>query len=399
MKTRKTAFATPESTQSSDSSPGVAIDSPNEEMRPLDAPEAVNRNESSDSYGDVVAVLNRSWRVIRCRDGIQWILQSRDSATAAKGVWRGRSYCRTKEALLRVCAAHAGKIDPTAVGLLVELPDWTEAPGMSDRMNDAASSASGEASMSLRPAGCQQRAAYVDHAKGSMTIKAHPTANLFEMLKGDELRELAADIKAKGLQTPIVMYEGMILDERNRYAACELAKVKPRFETYSGDDPVGYVISANVARRHLDESQRGLAAARLAQMPKGGDRRSKDFKGSNEPLIYTIDEAAMLLNVSHCHEAQSGGCEMSRELLPNRRTRTTFGFDCSGQTYTATTSCFPGCERLVEIFNNARSDSGVMASGSGVAFANTGPGKDPASDMVTASAADQSRYGGDSSWR
>jgi hypothetical protein len=111
-------------------------------------------------------------------------------------------------------------------------------------------------------------------------------------------------------------------------------------------------------------------------------------------LIYTIDEAAMLLNVSHRHEAQSGGCGMSRELLPNRRTRRTFGFDCSGQTYTATTSCFPGCERLAEIFINGRGDSGVMASGSGVAFANNGPGKDPASDMVTASAADQSRYGG-----
>jgi hypothetical protein len=58
------------------------------------------------------------------------------------------------------------------------------------------------------------------------------------------------------------------------------------------------VISANVARRHLNESQRGLAAAQLAQMPKGGDRRSKDFKGSNEPLMYTIDEVAKLFNVS-----------------------------------------------------------------------------------------------------
>jgi hypothetical protein len=126
MTTHKTAFAAPASTQSSDSSPGVAIDSLNEEMRPLDAPEAVNRNESSDSYGDVVAVLNRSWRVIRCRDGIQWILQSLDSATAAKGVWRGRSYCRTKDALLRVCTAHASELDPTAAAVLASLPERIE---------------------------------------------------------------------------------------------------------------------------------------------------------------------------------------------------------------------------------------------------------------------------------
>ena len=133
MIAHKPSFATPESIQSSDSSPGVAIDSLNVETRPLDAPEAINRNESSDNYSDVVAVLNPKWRVIRCRDNVQWVLQSRDSATAAKGVWRGRSHCGTKEALLRVCAAHAGELDPTAVGLLAELPDWTEAPGLPSR--------------------------------------------------------------------------------------------------------------------------------------------------------------------------------------------------------------------------------------------------------------------------
>ena len=133
MTTHKTAFAAPASTQSSDSSLGVAIDSLNVETRPLDAPEAINRNESSDSYSDVVAVLNPKWRFIRCRDNVQWVLQSRDSATAAKGVWRGRSHCGTKEALLRVCAAHAGELDPTAVGLLAELPDRIEAPGLPSR--------------------------------------------------------------------------------------------------------------------------------------------------------------------------------------------------------------------------------------------------------------------------
>ena len=110
--------------------PRGGIESLNVEARPLDAPEAINRNESSDGYDDVVADLNRQWRVIRCRDGIQWILQSRDSATTAKGVWRGRNYCRTKEALLRVCAIHAGEINPTAAALVAALPDWIEAPNL-----------------------------------------------------------------------------------------------------------------------------------------------------------------------------------------------------------------------------------------------------------------------------
>ena len=133
MTTHKTAFAAPASTQSSDSSLGVAIDSLNVETRPLDAPEAINRNESSDSYSDVVAVPNPKWRVIRCRDGVQWILQCCDTLKPDVGLWRGRSYCRTREALLRVCAAHAGQIDPTAAAVLAALPDWIEAPNLPAR--------------------------------------------------------------------------------------------------------------------------------------------------------------------------------------------------------------------------------------------------------------------------
>ena len=133
MITRKPPFATPAITQSGDSGPGLATDSPAAEMRPLDAPKRVNRHESSDSYSDVVAVPNPKWRVIRCREGIQSILQSRDSVKAAKGIWRGRSCCRTKEALLRVCAAHAGKIDRLAAAALAALPDWIEASNLPSR--------------------------------------------------------------------------------------------------------------------------------------------------------------------------------------------------------------------------------------------------------------------------
>jgi hypothetical protein len=114
-------------TQSSDSGVRVASDSPDAQIRSLDPPEAGNRNESAQGYRRVVAVLNDKWRVIECRDGIQWILQSRDTRKAnATGVWRGRSYCRTKEALSRVCASHAAEIDPSATAVLAALPDWIE---------------------------------------------------------------------------------------------------------------------------------------------------------------------------------------------------------------------------------------------------------------------------------
>jgi hypothetical protein len=131
MTSHKRALAAPPSVQSSESSPGVGNDDPGREKCPLDAPKPVNRNESSDKYSDVVAVLNGKWRIIRCRDGIRWILQSRDSITARVGIWRGRSYGRTKAALWRVCATHAGKIDPNAAAILAALPNWIEMPSLS----------------------------------------------------------------------------------------------------------------------------------------------------------------------------------------------------------------------------------------------------------------------------
>ena len=60
------------------------------------------------------------------------------------------------------------------------------------------------------------------------------------MLADDELDELAADIKARGLLQPIVLdAEGRVLDGRNRLAACKKAGVKPDLITYADGDPDG----------------------------------------------------------------------------------------------------------------------------------------------------------------
>jgi hypothetical protein len=65
--------------------------------------------------------LNEGWRVIVCRDGIQWILQFAKKSGHGTA-WRRRSYCRTKSGLIGVCAAHAGECDPKAAAVLEALP-------------------------------------------------------------------------------------------------------------------------------------------------------------------------------------------------------------------------------------------------------------------------------------
>lgn len=95
-------------------------------------------------------------------------------------------------------------------------------------------------------------------------IPFHPTAELFPLLEGIELDDLAEDIRQRGLIEPILTYNGAILDGRNRLTACEKVGVEPRFCEFTGDDPEDEVISRNLRRRHLNESQRAMVAARLA---------------------------------------------------------------------------------------------------------------------------------------
>jgi hypothetical protein len=94
---------------------------------------------------------------------------------------------------------------------------------------------------------------------------------------------------------PIVIFEGKILDGRNRYKACELANVEPIYRPYFGDDPLEYVVSLNLHRRHLTTSQKAMVAVEITNLKQGGDRRSEDFKAQNCALISgpTTSERAM----------------------------------------------------------------------------------------------------------
>lgn len=96
------------------------------------------------------------------------------------------------------------------------------------------------------------------------TLKPHPYADLVPMMTAAELEALAADIKQNGLRHPVVRYQGMVLDGRNRLLACEKAGVEPAVADHEGDDAsaLALVISLNVQRRDLTPAQRALGAAR-----------------------------------------------------------------------------------------------------------------------------------------
>ncbi len=53
-----------------------------------------------------------------------------------------------------------------------------------------------------------------------------------------------------------------------------MADVDPVFAEYEGAEPLAFVVSHNLHRRHLNESQRGMVGAKLANMNEGRPKTS-----------------------------------------------------------------------------------------------------------------------------
>lgn len=130
----------------------------------------------------------------------------------------------------------------------------------------------------------------------------HPYAKVFPLLSTDQLEALAADIQANGLNHSIVLDKhNRILDGRNRNAACQLAGVAPKYTTFEGTDAAAlkFVISENIHRRHLDESQRAMIASEIANLPVGANQHTEEGAQICAPSDgVSVAEAAEALGVS-----------------------------------------------------------------------------------------------------
>jgi ParB-like chromosome segregation protein Spo0J len=103
-------------------------------------------------------------------------------------------------------------------------------------------------------------------------LTPHPVAAAFPMMVPAEFERLKKHIASNGQLEPVVVCDGLLLDGRNRYKACLELGIEPQVIAYTGTDPLGFVIGKNLHRRHLNESQRALAAAQVADMKRGGAR-------------------------------------------------------------------------------------------------------------------------------
>lgn len=149
------------------------------------------------------------------------------------------------------------------------------------------------------------------------TLTAHPYADMFNMIDDAQRDGLRSSIKENGLYDKIVLIEHCgrwcILDGRNRYRELQSLEWHGDFAHYETwrelvartgikDDPFTFVVSKNLDRRQMDESQRALAAARVANMRQGerNDIKALPFDGQPSANVRKVSqgEAAKMFGVS-----------------------------------------------------------------------------------------------------
>lgn len=95
-------------------------------------------------------------------------------------------------------------------------------------------------------------------------MNLHSLCTIFPKLDQLAFEALRSDIQNNGLRNPIMVKNGEVIDGQNRLQACNDLGITPRFEEYSGDDLVEFVLAQNLHRRHLSAGQAATIVA-LAQ--------------------------------------------------------------------------------------------------------------------------------------
>jgi len=138
-------------------------------------------------------------------------------------------------------------------------------------------------------------------------IPPHPIADLFPALAEKELAELAEDIAANGQREPGVVWNGMLLEGKNRQLACIQENIPFKAVTREFADEneaLAFSISANLRRRHLGESQRAMVGAKLVEFLSAAKQQASvvgdgvSNAGVKQECLKTRDKAAETLNVS-----------------------------------------------------------------------------------------------------
>jgi len=115
-----------------------------------------------------------------------------------------------------------------------------------------------------------------DGSEDKTSLDIHPFAKLIPVIVAGDLDRLIEDVEKNGILEPLTLYEGAVLDGRNRLAVASVLDVPVEVRDFEGDDTAAkaYVWSTNAARRHLSVPQVLLAAHRFGFVAAAKDEAS-----------------------------------------------------------------------------------------------------------------------------
>ncbi|WP_295588149.1 ParB N-terminal domain-containing protein [uncultured Lamprocystis sp.] len=116
--------------------------------------------------------------------------------------------------------------------------------------------------------------------------EVHPVCLLLPNMTPADFKNLVEDIKTHGQRHSVLLYEDKILDGRHRARACEQLGIETHYEAWSGPDPVAFVLSENLHRRHLTPSQKAIIVAKAMDWHRAAAAvREKAGKAHDEATL------------------------------------------------------------------------------------------------------------------
>ena len=82
-----------------------------------------SHRERDDNYSKVIIQLAPRWRIIECRNTLQWIIQHRSAKPLNRGYWLGVSYLTSRNKLIEVSTGLNLLLDASLKDVLAGLPE------------------------------------------------------------------------------------------------------------------------------------------------------------------------------------------------------------------------------------------------------------------------------------
>jgi hypothetical protein len=153
------------------------------------------------------------------------------------------------------------------------------------------------------------------------TFQRHPLSAAFASMADTDLGALTADIEQFGQRESGLLLDGMILDGWHRYQATLSLGVDFNALEFSDEypdlDPVAFVISKNLHRRHLTKEQRAAAVVACRQWATVGNPNLATVARlpTNRDLAQEADVSERTISRAKvAHEAGLGGAVIAGEM-------------------------------------------------------------------------------------